>query len=80
MVAIESDLSALKTDDATLTNDLGTRKFDMSSPRREFQLLRGEVEIRIDHIEGMTNQTRAELQTLEPTFVSGETSTKSQMI
>ena len=41
---------------------------DGRSLRDEFQLFRGEVEIRLDRIEGMTNQTRAEMLNLRADF------------
>jgi hypothetical protein len=41
---------------------------DIRSLRNEFQLFRGEMEIRIDRIEGMTNQTRAEMLNLRADF------------
>jgi len=41
---------------------------EFGSLRDEFQLFRGEFEIRIDRIEGLTNQTRAEMLTLRADF------------
>ena len=41
---------------------------DGRSLRDEFQLFRGEVEIRLDRIESMTNQTRGEMLNLRADF------------
>lgn len=51
-----------------LQNDIGSVSTDLGSLRNEFYSLRGEVEIRLDRIEGMTNQTRAEMLTLRADF------------
>lgn len=51
-----------------LQSDLHVVKTEGRSLRDEFQLFRGEVEIRLDRIEGMTNQTRAEMLNLRADF------------
>jgi hypothetical protein len=51
-----------------LQNDIGSVSTDLGSLQNEFYSLRGEVEIRLDRIEGMTNQTRAEMLTLRAYF------------
>lgn len=51
-----------------LQTDLQAVKTEGRSHRDEFQLFRGEMEIRLDRIEGMTNQTRAEMLNLRADF------------
>ena len=51
-----------------LNDKVGALQTDGRSLRDEFQLFRGEVEIRLDRIEGMTNQTRAEMLNLRADF------------
>ena len=51
-----------------LSESVAAVKTDGRSLRDEFQLFRGEVEIRLDRIEGMTNQTRAEMLNLRADF------------
>jgi len=58
---VAEGLTAVRDDVISLRTDFG-------SLRNEFQLLRAEIEIRLDRIEGMTNQTRAEMLTLRADF------------
>jgi len=51
-----------------LRDEFGSLRDEFGSLRNEFQLFRGEFEIRIDRIEGLTNQTRAEMLTLRADF------------
>ena len=51
-----------------LNDRVGSLQTDQRSLRDEFQLFRGEVEVRLDRIEGMTNQTRAEMLNLRADF------------
>ena len=51
-----------------LKDDFGLQRVELGALRNEFQLFRGEMEIRIDRIEGMTNQTRAEMLNLRADF------------
>ena len=48
----------MKVDACALRNDVDSVKIDVGGLRNEFQLFRGETEIRMDRIEGITNQTR----------------------
>jgi hypothetical protein len=52
----------------SLKDEFGLQRVELGSLRNEFQLFRGEMEIRIDRIEGMTNQTRAEMLNLRADF------------
>ena len=65
---IVSDVGAVKTDVSAVMSDMVSVKSDVSALRNEFQLFRGEMEIRIDRVEGMTNQTRAEMLNLRADF------------
>ena len=65
---LKSDVGALKSDVATLKLDVGILTSDVVALRNEFQLFRGEMEIRIDRIEGMTNKTRSEMLNLRADF------------
>ena len=51
-----------------LKNDVGLIRFDLASFRDEFQLFHGEMEIRMDRVEGMANQSRAEMLNLRADF------------
>ena len=59
--SLRADLNSMATDQTSLRTDL-------TSLRDQFHLFRGELEIRLDRIEGMTNQTRAEMLNLRADF------------
>ena len=68
---LKSDVSTLKSDVSTLTSDVGTLKSDVAEVKSdvgglksEFLLYSKDMDVRIDRIEGMTNQTRAEMLNL----------------
>ena len=52
----------------SLQGQISELKTEGRSHRDEFQLFRGEMEIRLERIEGMTNQTRAEMLNLRADF------------
>lgn len=51
-----------------LRSDVGLLKSQVDSLRNEFQLFRGEMEIRIDRIAGRTNPTRGVMLNLRADF------------
>ena len=65
---IETVLLRINALGDNLQGQLTSLQSDVGSLRNEFQLFRGEMEIRIDRIEGMTNQTRAEMLNLRADF------------
>ena len=78
-VNLEVQLGALQTDFRAMKVDLDLLKVDVGGLRNEFQLFRGEMEIRIDRIEGMTNQTRAEMLNLRADFREWKDQLKESM-
>ena len=66
--ALQTDFHSLQTNVQSLQTDFHSSQTDQRSLRDEFQLFRGEVEVRLDRIEGMTNQTRAEMLNLRADF------------
>ncbi len=71
-VNLEEQLGALKGEVEFVKGDVGAL-------RNEFQLFRGEMEVRIDRIEGMTNQTRAEMLNLRADFREWKDQLKESM-
>lgn len=57
---VRGEVSELRTDFSTLQGEVGELRTDFTNARLEFQLFRGELEIRLDRIESMTNRTRCE--------------------
>jgi hypothetical protein len=51
-----------------LISQIAAVRDEVGSLRNEFQLFRAEVEIRLDRIEGMTNQTRSEFLNFRADF------------
>ena len=62
------DVRELRTEIGDVRTDVGEIKTNVGGLRNEFQLFRGEMEIRIDRIEGMTNMTRSEMLELRADF------------
>ena len=58
---LKSDVATLKSDVATLKTGFAALSSDLASFRNEFQLFRSEMTIRIDRIDGLSNQTQADL-------------------
>jgi chromosome segregation ATPase len=68
LTSIASDQTSLRVDLASMVSDQTSLRNDVTSLRDEFHLFRGDLEIRLDRIEGMTNQTRAEMLNLRADF------------
>ena len=66
--SMASDQTSLRTDLNSVATDQTALRTDLTSLRDQFHLFRGELEIRLDRIEGMTNQTRAEMLNLRADF------------
>ena len=77
--ALQTDFRAMKVDVGTLKNDVDSMRIDVGGLRNEFQLFRGEMAIRIDRIEGMTNQTRGEMLNLRADFGEWKDQLKESM-
>jgi len=76
---LQSDFGAMKVDVCALRNDVDSVKIDVGGLRNEFQLFRGETEIRMDRIEGITNETRGEMLNLRADFREWKDQLKESM-
>jgi chromosome segregation ATPase len=68
LTSMASIQTSLRADLTAMASDQKSIRTDLTSLREEFHLFRGELEIRLDRIEGMTNQTRAEMLNLRADF------------
>jgi hypothetical protein len=66
--SLHTDVGVLKSDVNTLKSDVNGVKTELSLFRNEFQLFRAEMTVRIDRIDGMANQTRAEMLNLRADY------------
>ena len=65
---LKSEVGALKSDVNTLKSDVNGVKAELSLFRNELQLFRAEMTVRIDRIDGMANQTRADMLNLRADY------------
>ena len=70
---------AMKVDACALKHDVDSVKILVGGLRNEFQLYRGETEIRMDRIEGITNETRGEMLNLRADFREWKDQLKESM-
>ena len=76
---LEEQLGALQSDFRAMKVNVDLLKADVGGLRNEFQLFRGETEIRMDRIEGITNQTRGEMLNLRADFREWKDQLKESM-
>ena len=76
--SLHADVGILKSDVATLKSDVGSLKTELTSFRNEFQLHRAEMTVRINRIDGMSNQTRADTLNLRADFEEWKERTKKR--